>query len=42
MKPIFAFLSTFLAMAAVDQDNFLTALIFIGISVYLFTKSLPK
>jgi len=42
MKPLFAFLSTFLAMAAVDQDHFLTALIFIGISVYLFTKSLPK
>lgn len=42
MKPLLAFLAAFIAMAAADQEQILTALIFMGISVYLFTKSLPK
>lgn len=42
MKPLFAFLAAFVAMAAADQEQIITALIFMGISVYLFTKSLPK
>lgn len=42
MKPLLAILSSFVAMAAADQEQIITALIFICVSVYLFTKSLPK
>lgn len=42
MKPLFAFLAAFVAMAAADQEHFLAALIFIGISAYLFTKSITN
>ena len=42
MKPLFAFFAAFIAMAAADQEQIITALIFMAISVYLFTKSLPN
>jgi hypothetical protein len=42
MKPLFAFLAAFVAMAAADQEQIITALIFMGISVYLFTKSISN
>lgn len=42
MKPLLAFLAAFIAMAAADQENYLTALIMIPISVYLFLKSLKE
>lgn len=42
MKPLFAFLAAFVAMAAADQEQIITALIFMGISVYFILKSLQS
>ena len=39
---LLAFAATFIAMAAADQENYLTALIMIPVSVYLFLKSLKE
>ncbi len=39
MKPLFAFLAAFIAMAAADQDQIITALIFMCVSVYFFLKT---
>jgi len=42
MKPLFAFLAAFVAMAAADQEQIITALIFMAISVYFILKSLQS
>jgi len=42
MKPLTAFAAAFLAMAAADQDQIITALVMMAVSVYFFIKTLEK
>jgi hypothetical protein len=42
MKALTAFAAAFLAMAAADQDQIITALVMMCVSVYFFLKTLEK
>jgi hypothetical protein len=42
MKPLTAFAAAFLAMAAADQDQIITALVMMAVSVYFFIKTIEK
>jgi len=42
MKALTAFAAAFLAMAAADQDQIITALVMMCVSVYFFIKTIEK